>query len=83
MCAGAGHGLLDEVLAQKVDLFLTGELPHHDALKAAASRVTVVCALHSNSERATLRRLAARLATDAPGVSFLVSAADRDPFSLR
>ena len=80
MCAGAGRGLLDEAIAQKADVYLTGELPHHDALKAAAAGVTVACALHSNSERGTLPRLAKRLAAEAPAVTFTVSAADRDPF---
>jgi putative NIF3 family GTP cyclohydrolase 1 type 2 len=82
VCAGAGHGLLDEALAHKVDLYLTGELPHHDALKAAAARVTVVCALHSNSERAALERLRATLSTDAPGLEVLLSESDRDPYRI-
>jgi putative NIF3 family GTP cyclohydrolase 1 type 2 len=81
VCAGAGRGLLDEALAQRVDLYLTGELPHHDALKAAAAGVTVVCALHSNSERAVLPRLKARIEEAAP-VEALVSERDRDPFRV-
>jgi dinuclear metal center YbgI/SA1388 family protein len=80
VCAGAGRGLLDEALAEGVDLYVTGELPHHDALKAAAAGVTVVCALHSNSERATLGRLKGRLEAEAPGVVVRVSESDRDPF---
>ncbi len=80
VCAGAGRGLLADALAAGVDLYLTGELPHHDALAAAAAGVTVVCALHSNSERASLGRLAARIAAEAPGVAARVSEIDRDPF---
>jgi len=80
VCAGAGRGLLAQALAAKVDLYLTGELPHHDALRAAAAGVTVVSTLHSNSERATLDRLAAKLAVDAPGVQVKVSDEDRDPY---
>ena len=79
-CAGAGRGLLEEALAAGVDLYLTGELPHHDALRAAAAGVTTVSTLHSNSERATLDRLAARLAVEAPGVRVKVSEEDRDPY---
>jgi dinuclear metal center YbgI/SA1388 family protein len=82
VCAGAGRGLLDEVMRQNVDLYLTGELPHHDALRAAAAGVTVVCALHSNSERAALGRLKERIETSAPGVEVRISEADRDPFSV-
>jgi dinuclear metal center YbgI/SA1388 family protein len=87
VCAGAGRGLLGEALAQRVDLFLTGELPHHDALRAAAAGVTVVSTLHSNSERAALSSLKARLkALIAAGaaahgaVEVRLSESDRDPY---
>ncbi|MFT3764228.1 MAG: Nif3-like dinuclear metal center hexameric protein [Minicystis sp.] len=83
VCAGAGRSLLRDVITQKADLYLTGELPHHDALVAAAAGVTVACALHSNSERAALRRLAARIEEEAPGVAVSISEADRDPFVIR
>ena len=83
MCAGAGRGLLGEALALKTELFLTGELPHHDALRAAAAGMTVVCALHSNSERAALPRLRDRLLQAAPALDVRLSAFDRDPFVLR
>lgn len=83
VCAGAGRSLLGDALALRTEIFITGEIPHHDALRAAAAGMTVVCALHSNSERATLRRLAARLSIDAPAVAYLISETDRDPFSLR
>ncbi len=44
--------------------------------------MTVVCALHSNSERATLVRLKARIEADAPGIEVNVSESDRDPFRV-
>jgi dinuclear metal center YbgI/SA1388 family protein len=83
VCAGAGRGLLEDAIAAKAELYLTGELPHHDALRAARAGLTVACALHSNSERAALRRLAARIEAEAPGVQAIVSAEDRDPFVFR
>ena len=83
VCAGAGRGLLDDAIAQKADLYLTGELPHHDALKAAAAGLTVVCVLHSNSERAALGRLKARIEATAPGIEVLLSDVDRDPYTVR
>ena len=81
-CAGACGSLINDAIAQRADLLLTGEVRHHDALKAAAAGMTVVCALHSNSERLTLRRLAQRLSESAPQVDFLVSKADHDPFAI-
>jgi putative NIF3 family GTP cyclohydrolase 1 type 2 len=83
VCAGACGDLLDDALAQDVDFYLTGEMRHHDALKAAARGMTVVCTLHSNSERASLKRLAARLSEPLKPVEFLLSRQDRDPFAVR
>jgi dinuclear metal center YbgI/SA1388 family protein len=82
-CAGAGGALLDDAIAQGAELYLTGELRHHDALRAARAGVAVVCALHSNSERAALKRVARRLEEQLSGLRVAVSAQDRDPFSIR
>ena len=82
VCAGAGGGLLDDVLASDAELYLTGELSHHDALRAARAGVTVVATLHSNGERLALPWLAAELARRIP-VAVIVSASDRDPFAIR
>ncbi|HEX2568642.1 MAG TPA: Nif3-like dinuclear metal center hexameric protein [Polyangia bacterium] len=83
VCAGACGDLLGDALAQRADLYLTGELRHHDALRAAEAGMTVVCVLHSNSERRTLTQLAARLGERLPGLAIHVSEMDRDPFEVR
>lgn len=83
VCAGACGNLLNDALAQKAQLYLTGELRHHDALKAAGAGMTVVCVLHSNSERAVLKRLMAGLAERLPGLAVAISEQDRDPFLVR
>ena len=80
--AGAGREHLKDAISQGAQLYLTGEIPHHDALAAAKAGVTVVATLHSNSERASLNRLRDRLAQRASGVTFLKSQTDRDPFSI-
>jgi dinuclear metal center YbgI/SA1388 family protein len=81
-CAGACGDLLNDALAQKADLYLTGEMRHHDALKAAQRGMTVVCALHSNSERAVLKRLAERISQRLPALAVRFSQMDRDPFAV-
>lgn len=83
VCAGACGEFLDQAIAAKVDVYVTGEMRHHDALRAAAAGVTVVCTLHSNSERITLSKLAERLTNELPAVAWQVSAVDADPFSIR
>lgn len=80
--AGACGDLLDDAIAQGADVYLTGEMRHHDALKAARAGMTVVCTLHSNSERATLRRLSRRIVELLPGLDVCISQRDRDPFTI-
>jgi dinuclear metal center YbgI/SA1388 family protein len=83
VCAGAGGSFLDEAMAQKADLYVTGEMRHHDALRAMKAGMVVVCTLHSNSERAVLKRLRDRLIQKLPGLGVQVAQQDRDPFAIR
>ena len=83
VCAGACGDLLDDAIAAKAEFYVTGEMRHHDALKAARAGLTVVCTLHSNSERAVLKRLKGRLEDSLPGLPVVLSRQDRDPFSIR
>ncbi|HQY88745.1 MAG TPA: Nif3-like dinuclear metal center hexameric protein, partial [Tepidisphaeraceae bacterium] len=83
VCAGAcGGDLLSAAIAQKVDLYVTGEMRHHDALRAIRSDVNVVCTLHSNSERIVLDRLKSKLAAQLNDLSIHISKQDRDPFGV-
>ncbi|HEV2294313.1 MAG TPA: Nif3-like dinuclear metal center hexameric protein [Tepidisphaeraceae bacterium] len=82
-CAGACGDMLDDAIGQKADLYLTGEMRHHDAIKAARAGLTVVCTLHSNSERAVLKRLSRRLSESLPSLPVHLSQTDRDPFDIR
>ena len=81
LCAGSGGSLLDEAIAQGCTLFLTGEMSHHDLLKAQAAGCTVLLAGHTDTERGYLpvlaRRLASELGTET--ASFLISRRDRRP----
>src|SRR5688572_3255871 len=81
-CAGACGDMLDDAIRQKAELYLTGEMRHHDAIKAANAGITVVCTLHSNSERAVLKRLARRLSEALPELPNKIARADRDPFTV-
>ena len=83
VCAGACGDLLDQAIAQNAEFYVTGEMRHHDAIKAADAGMTVVCTLHSNSERVTLKSLKDRLSQALPGLGLHLSRVDRDPFSVR
>ncbi|KAF9357135.1 hypothetical protein BGX26_004206 [Mortierella sp. AD094] len=79
----AGSG--SEMMNHKADLFLTGELGHHDVLEALEQNSTVVLCEHSNTERGYLSdtlkpKLEELLAKDGgEGVEVIVSQTDKDP----
>jgi len=83
VAAGAGGELLEDAIRAGADVFVTGEVRHHDALSAARRGVTVLATLHSNSERAAVKAYADRIRAQL-GTAVLVttSAADADPFSV-
>jgi putative NIF3 family GTP cyclohydrolase 1 type 2 len=80
VAAGAGGELLEDAVRAGAEVFVTGEVRHHDALSAARRGVTVVATLHSNSERAAVRAYAARLGSRLTDVTVVTSIADADPF---
>ena len=77
VCAGSGGGVLKGVDA---DLYVTGELSHHEVLHAAESGRSVILCEHSNSERGFLKTLAPLMKTSLNGeVAIEVSSKDKDP----
>ena len=82
VAAGAGGELLGDAVRARAELFVTGEIRHHDALSALLRGVAVVATLHSNSERAAVKAYASRLARELDGVTVLTSERDADPFTV-
>jgi putative NIF3 family GTP cyclohydrolase 1 type 2 len=82
VCAGSGGELLRDAAAAGAELFVTGELRHHDALAAVSLGLTAVCALHSTSERKALVALERRLTEALAGVTVARSDVDREPFAF-
>ncbi len=81
LCAGAGFSLASEAFARGATLFVTGEARHHEQLSCVAQGCALLLAGHSQTERGYLPRLAARLASGLPGVSFQCSKKDAHPLS--
>ncbi|ENN82329.1 hypothetical protein HUJ04_000137 [Dendroctonus ponderosae] len=73
LCAGSGATVLANVEA---DLYLTGEMSHHDVLEATQRGVHVVLCNHSDSERGFLKVVQPEIA--AAGLQVKVSEVDRD-----
>ncbi|KAK1757275.1 protein NIF3 [Echria macrotheca] len=84
ICAGSGYDVIKDTDA---DMFITGEMSHHFALRLTMMGKTVLTVLHSNSERQFLKKrmagqLRAELKKDVPAVEVLVSEEDEDPFEV-
>ncbi|XP_048342393.1 NIF3-like protein 1 isoform X2 [Sphaerodactylus townsendi] len=80
VCAGSGSSVLQ---GTEADLYLTGEMSHHDVLDAVAKGITVILCEHSNSERGFLLELQQLLATHLENkIQVIVSEKDRDPLQV-
>lgn len=80
VCAGSGVSVLRETDA---DLWLTGEMSHHEVLDAVHKGSTVILVEHSNSERGFLEELQPNLNQLFDGkLSVLISQKDRDPLQV-
>ncbi|KAL0122567.1 hypothetical protein PUN28_007339 [Cardiocondyla obscurior] len=77
LCAGSGASILKGISA---DLYLTGEMLHHDVLDAAHQGTHVILTNHSDSERGFLKVFALILKRNLQKpVEVCVSECDRDP----
>jgi len=83
VCAGACGKIINLVIAAKCDLYLTGELKHHQALAAQEAGVTCVCLSHTVSERFILRKFARQLRRQIKEVTISISKKDKDPFEWK
>lgn len=75
---GAGESMLGDAAADGCELFVTGEMRHHDIVSALHQGVSVLLAGHTNTERGYLPRLARRLSDALGGARVEISRADQD-----
>ncbi|XP_066152023.1 NIF3-like protein 1 [Euwallacea fornicatus] len=73
LCAGSGASVLGTIAA---DLYLTGEMSHHEVLEATQRGINVILCNHSDSERGFLKTFQKLFATEYLAVH--VSQQDRD-----
>ncbi|XP_063973874.1 NIF3-like protein 1 isoform X3 [Diachasmimorpha longicaudata] len=77
VCAGSGTSVLKNVRA---DLYVTGEMLHHDILDAVHRETVVILTNHSDSERGFLQEFSGILGNSLGSqVTIDVSKTDRDP----
>ncbi|KAF2895683.1 hypothetical protein ILUMI_10463 [Ignelater luminosus] len=78
LCAGSGSSVLRGV---KADLYLTGEMLHHDVLEATQNGIHVILCNHSDSERGFLKVFQTKLQNELleEKVGVIIAINDRDP----
>jgi dinuclear metal center YbgI/SA1388 family protein len=81
LCGGAGTSLIPDALRAGVDVYVTGDVKHHQALDAAAAGLTVIDAGHHGTERPFVPVLARALADAVSAGEALVSGRSTDPFA--
>lgn len=84
VCAGSGGDILRGSAAE---MWVTGEMSHHDALAASQKGRIVVTTYHSNTERRFLKErlgglLGQALKKKMTGAEVFISQEDRDPFRV-
>lgn len=78
---GSGASLLDAAIGAGCELFVTGEMRHHEVLAALDRGCSVILAGHTNTERGYLPVLRERITALELGLDVRVSATDRAPLT--
>jgi len=79
---GAGGTFLDDALAARADVMLTGEMRFHDYLNAEAAGLALVLPGHYATERFAVEELAERLQGRWGDVEVWASRSERDPVTI-
>jgi dinuclear metal center YbgI/SA1388 family protein len=83
VCAGSCGKIINSIIAAKPDLYLTGELKHHQALAAQEAGLTCICLSHTVSERFILKKFAKQLQKQIGQITIKISKKDADPFKWK
>lgn len=79
VCPGAGAELVAAAVKDGCEVFVTGEMKHHEVMSALDSGIGLILGEHTSTERGYLPRLAARLEKSLPGARVACAMSDIDP----
>ncbi len=81
VCAGSGASVL---CGSKADVFITGEMSHHEVLDAMHKGSSVILCEHTNTERGFLKPWSEQLKEilGQQNVNVLISDFDKDPLRV-
>lgn len=77
VCAGSGSDLAPIAADDGCEMFITGEMTHHQVMAHLDRGLGIILAGHTNTERGYLPTLAKRLKKELPGLDIRVSSADK------
>lgn len=77
VCAGSGTELAPLAADNGCEMYITGEMTHHQVMAHLDRGLGVILAGHTNTERGYLPILAKKLKKELPGLDVRVSSADR------
>jgi len=75
---GSGASLVELASRERCEVFITGEMTHHQITEAKQSGISVLLAGHTNTERGYLPRLKEKLEELCPSIDIMISEKDRD-----
>ncbi|HIN84288.1 MAG TPA: Nif3-like dinuclear metal center hexameric protein, partial [Phycisphaerales bacterium] len=81
LCAGAGGSVCKLAIDDGCEVFITGEMTHHNVVAATARGCTVMLTGHTNSERGYLPKLKEQLSQLLPEATISVSKSDSSPWT--
>lgn len=76
---GAGSSLAADAAGEGCEVFVTGEMKHHEIIESLHAGMSIILGGHTNTERGYLPRLAERVRAELPGIETIVSTVDHDP----
>ncbi|MGB9793156.1 MAG: YqfO family protein, partial [Thermacetogeniaceae bacterium] len=86
VCGGSGAALLHQAIRSKADVYVTGDVRHHDALNALAQGIALIDAGHHGTERVIVSVIADYLKDKANeegcALHVEVSEVNTDPFYI-
>ena len=81
VCGGSGSEYWKEAMDAGADVFVSGEVKHHDAAPAVDSGFAVICATHAGTEKWFAENMAAQLKERiGDGAEVIISESESDPF---
>lgn len=75
VCVGSGGSVLRDV---KAELYITGEMSHHELLDANHNKTTVILCNHSDSERGFLKEFEKKILENFRNEPLFVAVSEKD-----